>query len=121
MRRVTFLIALGILAVAFIAACGGDDEGEDDPAPTNTAVATAELQTTIENVKFESPLQVKPGTEVIWTNKDALSHNVVSKDDDFESGNLGKDETYSHIFTEPGEYEYTCTLHPGMDGVVEVE
>ena len=45
----------------------------------------------------------------------------MSKDgDELDSGNHDSGE-YEHSFEEPGTYEYVCTLHAGMDGVVEVE
>jgi plastocyanin len=28
--------------------------------------------------------------------------------------------TFSHRFTQPGTYDYLCTLHPNMTGVIEV-
>ena len=34
--------------------------------------------------------------------------------------NFGQGGTYSYTPTKPGKIEYTCTLHPGMDGELTV-
>jgi plastocyanin len=38
----------------------------------------------------------------------------------FRSPGIDTDETYSYTFTQPGTYEYFCTLHPMMTGKVVV-
>lgn len=67
--------------------------------------------------------QVKAGTEVTWHFKDIeedgqmVAHNVVFED---EASPVLDTGTFSKLFEEPGTYQYTCTLHPFMDGVVIV-
>ncbi len=74
-------------------------------------------------------LEVPVGTAVTWVFEDkgptgtaAVPHNVVSAPDateEFESEVL-TEGTFTHIFTQEGSNPYVCTLHPGMEGVVEV-
>jgi plastocyanin len=66
---------------------------------------------------------VPVGTTVVWRNStiDETRHSVTASDGSFISDLLEPGEAFSHTFTEPGSYEYTCALHPAqMRGVVEV-
>jgi len=76
----------------------------------------------IDNFVFvPAQLTVKVGQTVTWTNQDDVDHNVVAtKGAKFESDNFGKGGTYSYKATKPGTIQYTCTLHPGMDGTLTV-
>lgn len=65
-------------------------------------------------------LTVPPGTTVTWINHDEEPHTVTSTTDAFRSPGIDTDESYSHTFTQPGTYEYFCTLHPLMTGKVVV-
>ncbi len=70
---------------------------------------------------FGTPtVTVRPGTTVTWINEDDDAHTVTSTTDVFRSPGLDTGETYSHTFTNPGTYEYFCTLHPLMTGKVVV-
>lgn len=68
-------------------------------------------------------IKVKKGTTVTWVNKDTAKHDVtpVNETDEFEASKLfGKGETYQVTFNTVGTYEYYCSPHPYMKGVVEV-
>jgi plastocyanin len=69
-------------------------------------------------------LAVAVGTTVRWTFADlgpsgnaAVPHDVVG--DGFQSPILSEG-TFEHTFTQAGRFEYVCSLHPGMNGVVTV-
>lgn len=64
-------------------------------------------------------VEVSVGDTVIWTNQDAEPHTVSGAG--WSSARLEQGSTYSATFTEPGTYEYTCSIHPSMNGTVEVE
>ena len=89
----------------------------DDPAASDPAVGVDEV--TIQGNAFQPPvIQVAPGTEVTWVFDDGdTEHNVVG--DGWQS-DVQASGTYSRTFDEPGSYPYTCTLHIGMNGRVEV-
>ncbi len=61
---------------------------------------------------------ISPGDTVRWTNMDSAAHIV--KGDTFESGSLAKGDTYKFVFTEPGVYNYICSIHPSMKGTINV-
>ena len=68
-----------------------------------------------------STITVTAGTTITWTNKDAATHNVTSNTALFNSPSLGKNETYSHLFSAVGSFPYKCTIHPSMTGTVVVK
>ena len=72
---------------------------------------------TITNTAF-SPrtITVKVGTTVTWTNRDSGTHTVSGYG--FVSGPIAPGKSYSHTFSSPGTYEYICTIHPNMVGIV---
>jgi plastocyanin len=65
------------------------------------------------------------GHTVTWTNDDTQPHTVTSDqnaqpDGRFDSSIMAPAGTFSHTFTEAGEYPYYCVLHPNMVGTVSV-
>jgi plastocyanin len=66
-----------------------------------------------------SILQVDPGTEVTFTNKDPMGHNVSA----YEWGRfdaMRRGESFTATFTEEGIYPFACSYHPAMTGAVVV-
>lgn len=114
-------IAAGLVLVALAAGCGG---GDDAPEATGDEVRVASL----DNSFRPETVEVAPGTEVVWTNQGRHDHDVVPVDDDADWGvgleDFGPGEEYRHVFTEPGEHRYYCTIHAthdrGMIGTVIV-
>ena len=69
--------------------------------------------------------QVTVNSSVIWTNEDSVVHTVTYKNgtltNQFDSGNINPDQTFSHTFNEQGNATYYCKLHPYMQGVIYVK
>lgn len=65
-------------------------------------------------------LEVTVGTTVTWSNQDAMIHTVTAVDGSFASDFLAEGETYSHTFTDAGEFEYYCLPHPWMRAKIVV-
>ena len=108
MKRAAFLLAV---AAAIVAGCGG--AGESEP------VATTEV-TMVKSYRYEpDAIEIAAGETVTWTNKDNFTHTVqVDGRDDRE---VGRGESVSLAFAEPGTYDYVCTLHrQDMSGTVIV-
>ena len=63
---------------------------------------------------------VKTGTKVTWQNNDNVPHNIVASDNSFHSPNLNKGDKFEFIFTQPGQFDYICGIHPSMHGKVIV-
>jgi plastocyanin len=105
-----------LLVLAFtLAACQtGPDASPADRQPVK-GVTTVEAK----DLKFLPPaIEVAPGTEVTWRFDDgSVPHDV--KGDGFAS-EIQSRGTFSHRFTQAGEFRYKCTLHAGMEGRIVV-
>jgi plastocyanin len=74
-----------------------------------------------------SPITVKSGTAVKWTNEDSTLHTVTSGLPEqgsvgtlFDSSIISPGQTFTHTFAKTGAFDYSCTLHPFMRGQVLV-
>jgi plastocyanin len=68
-----------------------------------------------------NPIEVKVGETVTWINDDDSGrHTVTSKDGVFNSGMMGRGQSFSYTFDKAGEYPYFCEPHPSMVGTVVV-
>jgi plastocyanin len=65
-------------------------------------------------------ITIAPGTKIIWTNRDETPHTVTSNDKSFASKGLDTDDKFEHTFAGEGDFNYICTVHPFMIGVVHV-
>ena len=98
---------------------------ETDVAETNTTTIDTKQTHNIPIINFiftPKILTINKGDTVVWTNNDSVPHNVVG--DDLASLNspiFRKNETYKYTFDEIGNFNYTCTLHPSMKGVIIVK
>lgn len=92
--------------------------------PTERSVATVEdTMTTVEMVDFvyrPSELTVRPGTTVTWRNLDGVPHSATARDGSWDTGLFDAGEERALTFTEEGEWEYYCLIHPNMVGVLRV-
>jgi len=85
------------------------------------APAAADAEVNIENFAFApAALTVKAGTEVVFRNRDDISHSVVGAKSEFQSKELETDDTFSFTFADPGTYDFSCGLHPQMKGKIIV-
>ena len=97
------------------------------PAATPTADAAAAQaagtlqQAGMRNMAFApARIEITAGTTVQWTNNDPLAHSVTANDRSFDSGLIQPGQSWAHTFTAPGTYDFSCTPHPFMKGVVIV-
>jgi plastocyanin len=112
------LLAL-LLAVAFLlAGCFGPD----DDTPTNgSGTGGDDESVTITRSGFHpQELVVPPGTTVIWTNEDSISHTATADDGSWDAGTFGPGQSDGATFSDEGEYPYHCAFHPGMTGTITV-
>ncbi|HYY89161.1 MAG TPA: cytochrome P460 family protein [Chloroflexota bacterium] len=63
---------------------------------------------------------VRAGTTVTWSNEDEAVHTVTAVDKSWDSGRLPIGGTFSQTFTDAGEYDFFCTIHPTMKGTISV-
>ena len=70
---------------------------------------------------------IQSGDKVKWINSDEEAHTVTSglqgsadSGKQFDSGLLTANQTFEHTFDKPGTYNYYCSVHPIMTGLVNV-
>ncbi|HIH92138.1 TPA: cupredoxin family copper-binding protein [Candidatus Woesearchaeota archaeon] len=130
-RRDTMKKTLLLCAIIFsmvISGCatenGGTQQTGTQPASPPSA-GESELAKNVDISGFAfSPgtITIQKGTRVVWTNKDAAPHSVISDTgNELASDAVSQGGSYAHTFNEPGTHEYHCGVHPSMKGKVIVE
>lgn len=96
------------------------------PSPTaiTTPVATVTVKIVEKNEKYSfqpSTLNIKVGTQVIWTNTSDASHTITSDTAAFNTASpIAKGQTFMFLFTQAGTFKYHCTIHPYMVATIAV-
>ena len=110
------LIVLFIISAGVLNGCKDDDE--PTPAPTPSP---GQNEVWMQNNAFNpATITVSVNATVKWVNKNGTTHNVVSTGL-FSSGDIPAGGTFSYHFMTAGTFDYTCTLHSGMNGKVIVQ
>ena len=128
---VTTAVLIAVLLVASgcgdgVFGMGGHHDqmhGEAGGAP-QTPILSDASQVNVEVAGFDfSPrdLTVQAGTAITWTNRDGVPHDATGETGGWGTGSLKQGESATISFDSPGAYEYLCTIHPDMRGVVTVE
>jgi plastocyanin len=60
------------------------------------------------------------GATVTWVNRDPFPHTATDPGV-FDSRSIAPDGRFSWRAARAGRYEYICSLHPNMKGVIVVE
>ncbi len=68
-----------------------------------------------------SSITIDVGTSVTWVNQDSAPHTIISDNSVFSSPVLNNGASYSFTFNSAGIYNYHCSIHPTMQGVIIVE
>jgi plastocyanin len=130
-------LAVVLLLVVGVAACGSDDGGNvassgssSTSGPGSDAYgaggadaggAQAGAAVDIKDLSFSPKvLEVKAGDEVTITNDDSTEHTFTLDDGSFDSGHIKAGSSTKHTFAEAGTFSYHCEIHPSMKGTIEV-
>ena len=118
-------VLVGALAIAAVAlgGCTTDSgtSGTTSDGATDGGATPMEASVVMQGLAFDpSTVEVGVGGSVTWTNEDSVPHTVTG-DGGLDSGSLAQGESYTTTFDTAGTYEYACTIHPSMTGVVEVK
>ena len=97
------------------------DSTESPSSGGESSEATGTAVITIKDFKFQGPESVAPGTEITVVNEDDAAHTVTAEGDGGFDVSMEAGETVKFTApSEPGEYPYICTVHPGMKGSLVV-
>jgi plastocyanin len=67
-----------------------------------------------------TPLSIKAGEKVTWTNRDSANHQIVSDDGSFSSPVLARGRSFTRTFDAGGTVGYHDGLQPALKGSVVV-
>ena len=118
-----------LLSALLLSACGGGSGGgrEAGTAVDATGPADAQTVTVVSNDRIEfEPATVRAKVGVLsltHRNGGSVPHNLVFEKDGLggtETLAGGKSETLRLTFSQPGTYDFVCTIHSGQDGRVVV-
>lgn len=133
--RPTFILA-SIVVVGLAAGCGGGGGGypmSPSSGGTTTPSTGNSAGVTIADFSFSpTPITVKVGTVVTWTNYGGAAHTTTADSGAWNSGQLaaaggaaygmsgGAGGSYSHTFGTAGTFTYHCLNHTYMMGTITV-
>ena len=121
MRRIILLMRVATLVVVstllFVSASGAHKH------PTAKAQKHPTRTLLIKNFSFKpANITIKRGTKLRWINNDSAAHTATANNKrSFDSGRLGKGQSYTHTFKSVGKKPYHCEIHPHMKGRITVK
>lgn len=112
-KGLVFWIAAGV-AILFWALPGGGGVGT---APAETR------KVAIQGFAFNpGKLTVKVGDTVEFVNEDGFPHTATKEGSSgFDTGNLNTGQSKKITFPKAGVFNYGCSIHPSMEGVITVQ
>jgi plastocyanin len=121
-RILTTAVVIAALGTS-LAACGGYGDDSSPSAAAQAPAADGTTKVSVQDNQFKpADIKVKSGDTVTFTNDGAVAHTVTATDGaDFDSGTLAPGKTFSFVAAGHGTITYVCTIHPGMQGTVEVD
>ena len=111
-------VVVFVILILTISGCTGNGETSIEGG---SEVTLKEAEIVLKNIQF-SPREVtiERGGTVTWINDESVTHTVTFDDGSLDI-TLKKGEKTQLNFNDPGTYNYVCTIHPGMKGVVIVK
>lgn len=104
---------------------GGSAPNPTPLVTTSSPAAQQAITISVQGFRYNPPaITIHLGDTVTWKNLDAAPHTITTKADAvsaFDSGMIGQNETFAHIFNQTGTYNYHCTFHPEMVGTIVVQ
>lgn len=106
----------GIGATALLVGCA---PGKPEPVPSDDDVKAVVTVTVSDNTYDPAEVEIAPDQAVRWVFVGPNEHDVVAEDRSFVT-ELVTEGSYTHRFSKAGEFNYICSIHPEMRGVVRV-
>lgn len=92
--------------------------------PSRTTSVSDNTITLVKNTFWPATMTVPVGSTVRWVNADDHPHRIEFENKEFSASTylLGSSQSASSLpFNRPGSYNYSCMIHPEMQGYVTVE
>ncbi len=111
-----------LAAAAVLGCCLGGPASQARAAENGPGLLPSVLTVHVKNFAFSpSPAAIHVGDRVTFVNDDDEAHTVTAHDKTFDSEGLDGGQTWQHVFTRAGRYDYFCELHPYMKAEIVVE
>jgi plastocyanin len=117
------------LTTAVLFACS-EDGSPGSSTPNSDILIVQDADTKGTNAYSPNPFTISlaDGGEVQWGNNDrgsgygssGTTHTVVADDESFNSGNIAPGATFTHTFVGAGTVAYHCSIHPTMQGTIQI-
>ena len=133
MKKHALTAALVIVAFATVPllSCFSEHDGVIDPGSDDdciipaSAIGPNRAVVIIRGFNFwPDTLRVRAGATVTWVNCEAANiedHTSTADNNAWDSGSLGRGESFAHTFGSTGANPYYCRPHPAMRGTVLVQ
>jgi plastocyanin len=109
------IVPLILLLVVVVSACSSSSDS------TTTGPASAGTEVSIVNFDFEpSTVDFAAGETITFVNNGTTSHTSTAVDGLWDSGTLAPGDSFDVIVTETGELPFFCSIHPSMEGTLNV-
>jgi plastocyanin len=125
------LVLVTLLALGAASCSSGSDgltsapEGQTDSGQTGSADSSGgggriQIDNFIFSAVVPGPFTFKPGETITVENLDGTEHTLTSADGLFDTGVINaEDGTATFVApSEPGTYEFFCSIHPEMIGTM---
>jgi plastocyanin len=113
-----FVLVLGWAAAGVVLAGGGCHfAGTSEPLTSEAASTVVKMDGC---TYAPTVTRVPVGAQVRFVNSSQTYHDVTGRSREWGTDVLDAGEEYRHRFGTAGVYPYSCSLHPGMAGVVIV-
>jgi plastocyanin len=91
--------------------------------PERTASVSDNTITIVKNTFKPADMTVKAGSTVRWVNADDHPHRIEFENKAFTTSTflLGASQSASQRFDKAGSFNYSCMIHPYMQGTITVE
>lgn len=134
MKKILIIsVIVGIIIISSILLVS---QNSINPSPIQKSTSKADIVMTPQSSRpgcdktdscyVPSKLTIPRGGSVTWQNQDSGFHTVTSgkyenPDGLFDSGHIDPDNSFSYTFNTSGTFDFFCTLHPWMYGVITVQ
>ncbi len=108
-------VVLAVVLAVSVTSCGSNgSSAKSATEPTTGAVIE------IKDFKFSpDTLNVKVGDVITVKNNDTADHTVTATDKSFDTGPLKQGQSTTFTITKAGTFDYICSIHDYMMGVIQ--